>query len=323
MPGNKRSVGFFRDFRLYTGGHGKVFDYFQHVLAHPSFAPRIHFTGRSVRDASNPWKESAAHEDASWRPERYDVLFLAGLDWQHVAREQDSPSRPVFNLVQHVRHGDSGDERYAFLLRPAIRVCVSDAVAEAIVASGRVNGPIHVIPAAVNLPELGARTETIGDNSTRVFIAGQKSPVLAHNLAERLRELPGLHVQVSTDWLAREDFLDRVRSADIAVMLPHEREGFYLPALEAMQLGTAVVVPDCLGNRGYVRNGENCLVPVLAVESLSQAVVSLQHDHELRARLMKAGRITAARHSLAAERAAFHAILDRLDSEWMQCRHAT
>ncbi len=323
MPANKRSVGFFRDFRLYTGGHGKVFDYFQHVLAHPSFAPRIHFTEQSVRDASNPRKQLAAHEDASWQPERYDVLFLAGLDWQHVTREQDSPSRPVLNLIQHVRHGDSGDARYAFLSRPAIRVCVSDAVAEAIIATGRVNGPVHVIPAAVNLPELGARVATIDSNLTRVFIAGQKSPTLAQSLAEHLRELPGLHVQVSTDWHAREDFLDHVRSADIAVMLPHEREGFYLPALEAMQLGVATIVPDCLGNRGYARDRENCLVPALAVESLSQAVVSLQYDHELRARLINAGRATAAKHSLTTERAAFHAILDRLDSEWAQCRHAT
>lgn len=323
MPANKRSVGFFRDFRLYTGGHGKVFDYFQHVLAHPSFAPRIHFTGQSVRDTSNPWKELGAYEDSLWQPERYDVLFLAGLDWQQITCEQDSPSRPVLNLIQHVRHGDPGDARYGFLSRLAIRLCVSDAVAEAIVATGRVNGPVHTIPAAVSLPQLSARAEAIDDNRTRVFIAGQKSPVLARALAECLREVPGLHVQVSTDWLAREDFLGRIRSADIAVMLPHEREGFYLPALEAMLLAVATIVPDCLGNRGYARDGENCLMPEPTAEALAQAVVSLQHDHALRTRLTQAGLATAAGHGLAVERAAFHAILDRLDTEWTQCRHAT
>ena len=47
--------------------------------------------------------------------------------------------------------------------------------------------------------------------------------------------------------------------ARVTLYLPNRLEGFYIPALEGMALGTLVVCPDSVGNRSYCRDGENCL----------------------------------------------------------------
>ena len=82
-----------------------------------------------------------------------------------------------------------------------------------------------------------------------------------------------------------------------------------------MALGTAVGVPDCLGNRAYLQPGSNARVPAAEVAALAAAVAELD-DPASRARAVEAGRATAARFDLARERRAFHAILDDLDALW-------
>ena len=47
----------------------------------------------------------------------------------------------------------------------------------------------------------------------------------------------------------RATFIEHMRGARIVVALPNPTEGFYLPALEAMKLGKAVICPDAVGNR--------------------------------------------------------------------------
>src|SRR5207248_7962383 len=112
---NKRLVLFHRDFRGFTGGHLKVWNYFNHVRASKSFEPRIAFTPGSKWDETNPW--SAAKEYVTeWKPEMADVLFLAGLDWNSLpATAPNEPSKPVINLIQHPRHADPDDAVYPFL----------------------------------------------------------------------------------------------------------------------------------------------------------------------------------------------------------------
>jgi hypothetical protein len=317
-----RTVGFYRDFTGYSGGHGKMFDYFEHTRGHPRFVARIHLAPGSLRDDTNPWRFRGSFEDREWRPERYDALFLGGMDWQQLPAAGAAPTRPTLNLIQHVRHGDPGDPRFPFLSRPAIRICVSPAVAEAILASGRVNGPVHVIPAGVELP--GAEACEAGDGGpVRVVIAAHKGQALGRALAEGLRGEPGLALDLCTEWLPRQRFLERLGRAQIAVAIPHEREGFFLPGLEAMALGKATVVPDCLGNRAYARDGENCLMPAAEAEPLAAAVRRLGASGPLRRELAAAGLATARSLGLAAERAAYHALLDRLDAEWASCRPAS
>jgi glycosyltransferase involved in cell wall biosynthesis len=115
--------------------------------------------------------------------------------------------------------------------------------------------------------------------------------------------------------LPRPDYLAALAAADIAILLPHAAEGFYLPALEAMALGCATVVPDCIGNRAYVEPGRNALVPGHDLESLLAAVERLR-DAGLRTCLREAGIATASRFGQARERRAFHAVLDDLPALW-------
>ena len=88
--------------------------------------------------------------------------------------------------------------------------------------------------------------------------------------------------------------------------LPLEREGFYLPALEAMASGCLVVTLDCIGNRGFCRHDANCLVAEHDPESLFRAtrrVLAMAVPE--RERMHRQAGDTAAGHSLEAERSRF------------------
>lgn len=306
----KRRLLFHRDFRGYTGGHGKVWDYYRHALAHPEWEPRIHFAAASV-DAGDPWRAANAPGIVDdWRPRECDALFLAGMDWQ--AWPADDAAVPVLNLIQHVRHADPAQPLYAFLQRRAIRLCVSQPVADAILDTGLVRGPVHVIDPGLDLPaHPPARTQS------GVAIGAIKHPLLGVQLASALRA-HGLAVHLLDAPMPRAAYLAALSAAQTAVLLPHPTEGFYLPALEAMALGCAVVVPDCVGNRAYLAPGDNALVPAAyRLDDLQDCVLRLQ-DPGLRARLQAAGWATAGRFTLEREAAAFHALLDGLDMAWGQ-----
>ncbi|WP_133478191.1 glycosyltransferase [Cognatilysobacter segetis] len=302
-----RDVWFHRRFHGYSGGHGKVFDYFGHVAAHPAFRPRLFLTPDSV-DTDNPWRRAGVAAAEDWHPDAADVLFLGGMDWTAVP--DDLPQRPVINLVQHVRHADPDGPLIGFLSRRAIRICVSQPVAAAIASTSRVNGPVLAIEAGLALPDVERGSVAPG----RVFIAAAKQPEIGTALAAAL-VAQGRDVDLCIEWTSRAEFLRRLAAAERAVMLPFATEGFFLPGLEAMSLGIACVVPDCVGNRDYLEPGVNALSPDMRVEALLDAVVRLDAA-SVRGRLAAAGTATAERFSLTRERAAFHAVLDRLDSLW-------
>lgn len=297
---------FHRDFRGYSGGHGKVWDYFNHALA-AGWDARVYFTPQSLRDVSNPWSAMPERVLDRYAPDSADALFIGGMDWLALSDDFAPGGKPVFNLIQHVRHGDPQHPLYAFLPRPAQRICVSPQVAHAIRVSGRVNGPITVIAAALNVPQ----TAFSGTRQS-VFIDGIKQPALAAELATVLRA-EGRAVVLCDRPMARTQYLAAMAQARVAVTLPHPTEGFYLPGLEAMALGCATVVPDCVGNRAYLEPGSNALAPPLHCAALADAVRQLD-DPTQHAQLRHAGTATAARFTLARERAAFHELLARMDA---------
>ena len=297
---------FHRDFAGYTGGHGKVWDYFRHALA-LGWDARVHLTPGSRRDASNPWMAMPERIVPGWQPHDCDVLFLAGMDW-NALEDIHAPPRPVVNLLQHVRHAWPELPLRGFLRAPARRICVSHAVAEAVLATGEVNGPVAVIPAALDLPDDVRRCAHGSDGP--VLIAGLKAPALAHALAEELRGR-GVEVELLDGWLPRDDYLAKVAGAAVAVTLPHPAEGFYLPALEAMALGVPVVLGDCLGSREYARDGDNCLLAAREPEALADAVQRALQPAQA-ARLRERGQETARRFDQAGEREAFAQVLESL-----------
>lgn len=303
---------FHRDYQGYTGGHGKVRDYVGHVHSHPDWSAGVYLTPASDRGVGNPFLDAPGLTDR-WQPDDADALLLGGMDWAALPAGVARAAQPVVNLVQGVRHAEPDLPLRSFLSRRAVRVCVSTAVATAIAATGEVNGPIRVIPAAVDsavLASLGARTPGEG-----VFIDAVKQPSLGAEIARELAR-SGVPVRLHVDRLPRADYLDAMAAAAVVVTLPDPLEGFYLPGLEALALGRALVQYDCLGSRDYLRDGDNALVPDRRAAAIADAAVTLHADAGLRARLGAAGRATAARFDLATERASVHRLLDELDDLW-------
>lgn len=315
-----KDVLFFRNFGTLTGGHLKVWNYFNHVNHLPGYRAQIYFTptSRWIPEADNPWlplKDACLSE---WLPQSADVLFMEGTDWHFLPMAfRQQPPCPVINLIQHVRHAVPENERYPFLRYPAIRICVSAEVSAALHACGIVNGPIYTIPNGIDFDLLPAPPL---QRDFDVFINGKKNPLLARELGLRLQEhYPALRVQVLDQFVPRARFLDMLAKARIGVFLPHPRdgEGFYLPALESMALGVVVVCPDVVGNRSFCLPDRTCVMPEYTLEGLWQGIMqALSLSEGRRAHLRAEAYRAAANYTLANEQARFASILKDSDLIW-------
>ena len=323
----ERTVWFYRDYVRLFGGHVKHSHYFDHVLRMPDFAPRITFSrapaGASLaRERERLWPAGGGVMAERWEPAGRDVLFLAGVDWRYLSESGlEGLANPRINLVQHVRHAHEGTELFRYLAKRAIRICVSQEVADAVSATGRTNGPVLAIPNGIDVtPFAPARGEDSppGFEARRhaVTIAGYKSPDLARALSERL-DARRIGHRLVTEFLDRDAVLALLTESRVAVCLPRAEEGFYLPALEAMASGCLVVTMDCIGNRGFCRHEDNCMVAEASPESLSWMTErALAMSVAERRRMHREARDTAVAHSLEAERERFHAILADVDRLW-------
>jgi hypothetical protein len=300
-----RNILFHRNFQNFTGGHLKVWDYFNHVNAAPDHHADIYFSPDTRWDSANPWLDQRARALSEWVPHEADLLFLGGHDWLQLPEpaRRHFP-RPVINLIQHVQHGDSAHPLAAYLPNRAIRICVSEEV---------------VIPNGIDLP--ATEIHPPAERPIDWLICGVKEgqSALARELARRMAPFAGAdRIEVLTKLLPRADFLARLARARRAVLLPRATEGFYLPALEAMALGTLVICPDCLGNRSFCRDGVSAIVPAgREVDALLSAMRRARDFPEAaQAAILANARAIAARHSLASERAAFHRLLASVGSLW-------
>ena len=312
----RRVVLFFRDFVQFFGGHLKVWHYFEHVRDSSRHMPVIAFSPRTRWDEGNPWSALRAQGAEVVRPARPDVLFVAGLDWLSLApADRPRSAIPVINLLQHVRHGDPGDPRYEFLPHRAIRICVSEAVAAAVTTTGRVNGPVHVIPNGIDLADLPPAA-TWSERVWDVLIVALKAPELGATLLQRLAG-EGRRVRVLDAWMPRQAFLRALSESRVTLLLPHAAEGFYLPAIEAMALGALVVCPDCVGNRSFCRPGGNCFQPAYTTQDLVEKTLEmLALPRGPREAMLAEARRTAEDHDLRAERSAFLDILEDAERVW-------
>lgn len=308
----RRRMLIYRDYRGYTGGHGKFLDYAGHIDAHPDWQALVYLTAGST-GVDNPFLDLPGRV-SRWDPDDCDALLLGGMDWDAVPAT-GNVARPIVNLLQHVRHADSASPLRAFLPRRAIRVGNSVLVSEAVRATGEANGPLLTITSGVDL----ARLAEVGRKPVEwdVFVDAAKQPELGRALAQRLQGA-GLRVRLHVARTPFADYLDAMASAAIALPLPDPAEGLYLPGLDAMAMGRVLVQPDCVGSRAYARDGDNALVPARAVDALADAALRVHADAALRERLVAAARSTVAGFGLAEERRQVHRLLDHIDELWGQ-----
>jgi Glycosyl transferases group 1 len=308
-----KTVLFYRDYLRFQGGHLNVWHYFNHVLHSPEHVPAISFSARSRLDGDNPWRTCPEYMVEPDAPPRADVLFFGAYDWDRLTEaERRSPPAPVIALVQNPGYARSDDRRSRSLGYPAVRVCISNEVADALIATGRVAGPVFAIPNAVDPGELPEPLPP-GERDLDFLVVAPKQRALGLQLCARLWR-PGRRGRVLLRWRARQDFLHLLRRARVAVLLPCRLEGLYLPALEAMALGVIVVCPDCVGNRSVCVPGETAFRPEYTAETiLSAAEEALRLDVDQRGLLLAGAAETVARHSPGAEREAFLEILSQID----------
>ena len=279
--------------------------------------PKITFTGEAANEELEferlaLWPPVEFCHAERWSPRTGDILFLAGLDWRyHFDGGFDSLPNPIINLVQGVRHAEAGTELYKYLALKAVRICVSQEVADAIRATGHVNGPVIAI-------SNGIEALSITSKSARIpaTIVGYKDPELAQALANRL-SAKGIKNRCLTKFIPRNSFLSLLSQSRVAVCVPKAEEGFYMPALEAMGFGCLVVTIDCIGNRGFCFHDHNCLIADRNVDSLAEATMRALNTRLIkRWRMQRTARSTARQHSLSKERRQFHAVLQDIDQLW-------
>ncbi|MAI23624.1 MAG: hypothetical protein CL828_06165 [Crocinitomicaceae bacterium] len=304
---NAQKVLFCRQFDRYSGGHQKVFDYYSHLNSVKKYQADIWFSEDSAWDDANPWFPDC--QRVNFLPNQYNYLFLAGMDWDNYSLHDIDPEIPIINLIQHVRHALPEENVNRFLKNKAIRVCVSAEVHSAI--KDLANGPVTTIENGICVPEINSA------KTCELFISGYKNPPFARMLAEKLNAV------VQTDYLPRDELLHQLASARIALVLPHETEGFFLPALEAMQLADIAIVPDCVGNRSFCNDIENangnCLMPrydyqevVNAIHRAKAMLSNTQVMHRIKRNVL----MTAKEHSLSREREKFLQLMSHVDELW-------
>lgn len=317
---DKKRVLFHRDYLRFQGGHLKVWHYFNHLKNSELYEPEIYFTEHSLKDETNPWALSSSLK--TWSPKASDIIFLAGLDWQAALTNkfflQNQKKIPVINLIQGLSHADPADIKYGFLSERAIRICVSQQVADAISATKRVNGPIFTIPNGIDLSALPKTLDQI-NKDIDVLIVALKKPELGLELAHTLNiENTGLlRVKTLTQLMPRAEFLALLNRSRVCLCLPHLAEGFYLPALEAMALEVIVVCPDCIGNRSFCVDQVNCFFPTYDQVSLLAAVQkALSLSSIEQSSLHKNARFTVEKHSLLTEASQFLDIMSDIKNLW-------
>ncbi len=301
-----KTVLFYRNFQGLTGGHLKVWDYFNHVLASRDYSPYIYLSPQSKRDHTNPWL--VYPERILTQVERSpDALFLAGLDWQGMSDLFITwPEIPVLNLIQGFRHIDPHHPCSGFLQYPAIRICVSEALKQ--VVKGK--GPVVLIPNGLDLQQFTASANRDID----LLIVAYKQPRLGVALGDRLKSYG--RVQVLDQVISRPEFLNYLHRSVATVFLPLPQEGFYLPALEGMAAGTLVICPDCLGNRSFCLDGITCITPAYNLEAICKAVIQIPQLPL--GQILAAAKQMVAKHDLMTERQTFTGLLADLEQLWKQ-----
>lgn len=301
--GPKKRLLFLRRFRRPTGGNIKLRDYFLHAAAHERVEARIWFAPGSRQEEGGLWRGLRPEQRADGPdPAGYDLVCINGKDWELLG---DSGGADIVHFVQHPGFASDPILR-SYLARKAWRLFTNQALRDLLMPL--CNGPGAVVPIGVDPAFLDV---ACAERTVAVTILAGKQPAFGVALAERLAGHGVDAVLLDGSWRSHGAHVAAVGASAVLVTLPNAVEGFYLPALEGMAAGCAVVCGDVRYNRGHCIAGETCLMPPPGdLDGHVDAVLLLLRDEGLRGRLIAGGAAMARRHAMADERSAFHLMLD-------------
>ena len=244
------------------------------------------------------------------------MLFLAGMDWRMLEPAQLTGSPvPIINLVQDFRAVREDGPLRGFLAHRAIRICVSEQIADALQSSASPDGPILTVPIAIDLERLPP-SRPAAERGTDCVVLAFKEPHVGRAIARRLSRA-GHRVRLLDRPLSRIGLLEAIADARVSVHLPASIEGAYMPALESMALGTAVVCPDAVGNRSFCRDGDTCMVPRRRKRAIVRtALTALEASPAELQPMLASAHEESVRRGLPGERTRFLEILDRAKELW-------
>lgn len=302
---NNKRISFLRYYHGYTGGHQKVRDYLQHFIA-LGWEPSLFLSNKAATNQSLFSNVAGVNYQDQYDPTPFDYVFLAGMDWKHyLPFKRDSQT--VINLIQHVRHGDPSEPLHQYLKEPAIRLCVSEAVKNAI--EPYANGPCFAI-------KMGHRFHKVPRKKTHdIYILANKQPELGTKLHEWAQGL-GYSVHSHTSTTEHRVVISSMASASVTILLPDKTEGFYLPGIEGMYYSNSAVVPYCVANAEYYNVMSNLYMPEYTYQAIQTATLqALNKSSALTFIQRKIGRLIAAKFTLKNERMQLNKCLQQLDKQ--------
>ena len=256
-----KTISFYRQYYGYTGGHQKVRDYLSHTLS-LGYKPSLYLENKAITNKGLFSTINGVNYQNNYQPGACDIVFLAGMDWQAFLAS-NATHKPVVNLIQHVRHADRNEALFDFLSRPAIRICVSDAVKEAI--QPYANGPCYTVKMGHTLP-------TRSNNKTiDLYILANKQPELGQTVYKWAQSL-GIKALIHNTTTEKHSVHQAMADARVTLALPHKTEGFYLPGIEGMWASDMVVVPNCVANKEYHHSWSNLLIPEYSLNEIKSSV---------------------------------------------------
>ena len=289
-----------------SGGTLKLRHYFEHALSLFPSRTKIYMP------EDTPWTPCnlfARHRNRvihniDWQTVSVMVISGWGWEWFVPGNFHAAPPFQVIYLVQSFNKFRPRDSRFSSF----VRICVSEPLSTKLQNLGIANGPVHTIPAGIDVDQLQITGEISAGRDTDVLIIGLKNPQIGKLIAEEAKPL-GIRVRLLTELLSREDFLQQIAHARIVICLPAAIEGFYLPALEAMALGSLVIVPPVIGN-SYCIDGFNCIAPEYDVHGIIGAIkLAIDLSPTKTGEMISNAKKTALKHNLNRERSAFQKIL--------------
>jgi len=288
-----------------SGTHLKLRDYFLYCLQHPQLEPYLYFTPDSDYGASEVWADIPRERIVrEIQLDHYPVLFLTGKDWKFLPKSLNG--KKVINLLQSLEQCEESHQVFRYLKRPALRICASREIGAAI--QPHKNGEAAVIEYGIPLDLFRAAT---GKKANSILIWAKKQPEFGTKLFETLKAR-GLEVALLVENIPREQFAQRMGESGIVISLPLDKEGFYLPALEAMASGCAVICPDAIGNRAFCIHEQTCLMPKFGdLDDHLLMVERLLAEQALKENLRRQGMAMAESYSMEKERENFYRFLEK------------